>query len=247
MFDKKNENLKKLIVKVEELLKKMEIKSVNPYDSVKVYSTPKPWILLGTGNYAAVVYHPEFEDLAVKIYAEGRPGIDQEIKVYQKLGSHPAYSQCYYHGENYLILKRLKGINLYDCLRKGIKINEQVIMDIDNALDYARKQGLYPHDVHVKNVMMLDGRGIVADVSDFNKKEYCSMWKHIKKAYYKIYRKSLYKVPMSIPRIFLELVRKGYRIYSRLDKVKLESDRVSNPHDYWWDTEILWFSVNSYN
>lgn len=232
MFDNENWNLNELVVNIEEeLLKKIVIKSVNPYDSIKVYLIPKPWILLGTGNYAVVVYHPDFQDLAIKVYAEGRPGIEQEIEVYDKLGRHPAYSQCYHYGENYLILKRLKGINLYDCLRKGIKIHEQVIKDIDNALDYAMKQGLYPHDVHAKNVMMLNDRGIVADVSDFNKKEYCSMWKHIKKAYYKIYYKSLYKFPIPIPRIFLELVRKGYRFCNRLGKIKLKSDEVSTPHD----------------
>lgn len=228
MLDKSNNKLKKLIGEVEkELLKKIEVKSINPFDSVKVQFVPKGWMLLGTGNYAAVLCHKDFQDFAVKIYAEGRPGIEDEIKVYEKLGSHPAYSECYHYGKSYLILKRLKGINLYECLRKGIRIDEQVIIDIDNALNYAQKQGLYPHDVHAKNVMMLDGRGVVADVSDFNKREYCSMWKHLKKAYYKIYYKSVYKVTMPIPTIFLELVRKFYRLYTTLCKFK--SSKISTP------------------
>lgn len=218
-----NENLDKLIIEVEEeLLKKIKIRSVNPHDSVKVSSIPNPWVLLGTGNYAAVLYHPSFPELAVKIYGEGRPGIEEEIKVYKKLGTHPAYSQCYHYGENYLILKRLKGTNLYECLRRGIKINNQVIVDIDNALKYAKKQGLHPHDVHAKNVMMINNRGIVVDVSDFNKKEYCLMWKHLKKAYYKLYYKTLYRFTIPIPAVFLELVRKGYRLYTGLSKVKRE-------------------------
>jgi hypothetical protein len=77
------------------------------------------------------------------------------------------------------------GTTLYDCIRKGIQIPERVIKDIDSALNYARKRGLHPHDVHFKNVMMHESQGIVVDVSDFCHEEYCSLWKHCKKAYYK--------------------------------------------------------------
>ncbi|MBC2582519.1 serine/threonine protein kinase [Clostridium sp. DJ247] len=215
----KKGKIENLVYKVEEqLLKHISVKSITPYNPVKVDSIPTPWILLGTGNYAAVLYHPDFEDLVVKIYAEGRSGIQEEIHVYRKLGHHPAYSQCFHHGENYLILKRLKGNTLYDCLRKGITIKEKVIIDVDKALEYAVKQGLHPHDVHVKNVMVIEGRGVIADVSDFLKQGDCSIWEDLKNVYYKVYRKYLYKLAIPIPYIILELIRKGYRLYKTVKR-----------------------------
>ncbi|MFP3345078.1 hypothetical protein R0J87_21605, partial [Halomonas sp. SIMBA_159] len=86
---------------------------------------------------------------------------EEEKEVYQRLGKHPAYSQCFYAEENCLILKRLQGVTLYDSVNRGLKIPKQVIKDIDSALDYAREQGLFPHDVHGKNVMMWQGKGYV--------------------------------------------------------------------------------------
>jgi len=44
-----------------------------------------------------------------------------------------------------------------------------------------------PHDVHGRNVMMLSGRGLVVDVSDFLDEETCSKWNDLK-AYYWLYR-----------------------------------------------------------
>lgn len=91
-----------------ELLAKATIESVDPKEPVKVRSVPKPWKVLGTGNYAAVFYHPEAPDYAVKVYAPGRPGLTEEAEVYRRLGRHPAFSECYYNGPDFLILKRLR-------------------------------------------------------------------------------------------------------------------------------------------
>ncbi len=66
-------------------------------------------------------------------------------------------------------MKRLKEITLYDAVHKGIKIPKQVILDINQALEYAREQGLTPAMFTGKNVMMEKGRGYVVDVSDFLK------------------------------------------------------------------------------
>lgn len=202
-----------------ELLAKVSMKSINPHDPIDVEYFPSPWIFLGAGNYAAAFYHPDYSDLVVKIYAEGRPGIEEEIEVYRILGEHPAYSMCFYHGTNYLILKRLMGITLYDSIKKGIQIPPKIIKDIDEALDYARERGLHPHDVHFKNVMMHDGQGMVADVSDFLHDEYCLLWEHSKKAYYKLYLPYLYKCHPPIPDFLLNIVRKCYQIYKKFKKI----------------------------
>ncbi|WP_051620917.1 serine/threonine protein kinase [Paenibacillus sp. UNC451MF] len=196
----------------QQLLPQLNIESVYPHDPIVVHHVPKPWKLLGAGNYAAVVSHPDFSDMAVKVYAPGRPGLEDETEVYRLLGKHPAYSECYHTGECYLILRRLSGITLYNCILRGIPIPRRVIDDIDSALDYARRKGLNPHDVHGKNVMLKDGRGIVVDVSDFLKEESCSMWDDLKTAYDRFYFPVLHHMP--VPEFLLTAVRKGYRWFN---------------------------------
>ncbi|WP_026735480.1 serine/threonine protein kinase [Fischerella sp. PCC 9605] len=200
----------------QELLPELRIESIDPHDPVEVHHIPYPWRLIGRGNYAAVVYHPDHPNQVVKIYAPGRPGFEEEVEVYRRLGSHPAFSECLYAGEGFLILKRLYGMTLYDCLSLGVRIPEQVIRDIDQALDYARGRGLYPHDVHGRNVMMREGRGLVVDVSDFLHEETCSKWNDLKKAYYWLYRPLLSPLRLRVPYFILDIVRKSYRLISRL-------------------------------
>ncbi|OLP20300.1 serine/threonine protein kinase [Leptolyngbya sp. 'hensonii'] len=199
-----------------ELLPQLQIESIEPHNPVRVHALPEPWQLIGTGNYAAVVYHPDSPDRVVKVYAPGRSGFAEEVEVYRRLGVHPAFSTCFYAGTGFLILKRLYGITLYDCLHLGLQIPEQVIQDIDQALNYAQSRGLYPHDVHGRNVMMAEGRGLVVDVSDFLQEEACSKWADLKAAYYGFYLPFLYPTRLRIPYFVLDLVRISYRLIWRL-------------------------------
>jgi hypothetical protein len=195
----------------QELLPGLHIESVDPHDPVKVHYLPDPWRLLGKGNYAAVVYHPDYPNQVVKIYAPGRPGFEEEVEVYRRLGSHPAFSQCLYALGNFLVLKRLSGVTLYDCIPRGLRIPKKVIEDIDQALDYARGRGLHPHDIHGRNVMMHEGRGLVVDISDFLHQETCSKWNNLKKAYYWLYRPFFSPIKLRIPYFVLDVVRRSYR------------------------------------
>lgn len=213
------ENITVLIEHINnDLLQHIGMKSIRNLEPIIVSNVPEPWILIGVGNYAAVLTHPDFQEYAVKIYAKGREGINEEIKVYSKIENHNSFSKCFYFAENYLILKRIKGKTLYECLKEGIQIPASVIEDIDEALKYARSVGLNPHDVHAKNVMMLEGRGVVVDISDFNKFEECSLWKDFKKAYYKIYVPFLYNLHPPIPEFYLNIIRKSYRLYRNISK-----------------------------
>jgi hypothetical protein len=201
----------------QQLLPQLQISSVDPHDPVIVDHLPSPWRLQGTGNYAAVVYHPDHPDKVVKVYAPQRPGFEEEVEVYHRLGSHPAFSECLYAFGGVLVLKRLHGVTLYDCICKGLPIPEKVIRDIDQALDYARSRGLHPHDVHGRNVMMYQGRGLVVDVSDFLHEETCSKWKNLKRAYYWLYLPLLYPLRLRIPYFVLDFVRKSYRLGGSLN------------------------------
>ncbi|MGU3471594.1 serine/threonine protein kinase [Paenibacillus sp. D51F] len=204
-----------------ELLPGLRLESGSLRHPVQARDIPPGWELLGCGNYAAVLAHPELEGLAVKVYAPDREGWEDEVEVYRKLGEHPAYGRCYASGEHegarYLLLKRLRGVTLYRCLLEGLVIPERAIADVDEALAYAASRGLNPHDVHGKNVMVSDGRGIVVDVSDFLKPEPCSMWRDLKRAYYGLYRPLLSKPDRSlrIPPWMMNGIRLGYRLVRR--------------------------------
>ncbi len=206
-----------LVERVErELLPALRLESVDPRHPVVPRHVPAPWQVLGTGNYAAVLAHPEHPALVVKVYAPGRPGLDAEAEVYARLGRHPAYSACAHAGRGYLVLERLRGVTLYDAVHRGLPIPERVIRDIDDALDYARARGLHPHDVHGRNVMMHDGRGLVVDVSDFLERADCSKWRDLRRAYYRVYRPLLMPLRLRVPYAVLDLVRAGYRVLRRV-------------------------------
>jgi hypothetical protein len=202
----------------EDLLPSLQLESDDPHEPVVVRHVPGPWKTLGVGNYAAVFAHPGYPDLVVKLYAEGRDGWEDEVRVYERLGKHPAYAECYKadRERRYLVLRRLRGVTFYECLRHGIRIPVQAVRDIDDALDYARSRGLYPHDVHGKNVMVGEsGRGRVVDVSDFLKNESCNMWRDLKKAYYRIYLPFIHDRPSPLPDPLLNGVRRGYRLFRK--------------------------------
>jgi|GEM_PF-409407 len=209
------DSVREYIARIEEqLLPELAIESEHPDEPVAVRSRPSGWRVLGVGNYAAVFLHPDYPRFVVKVYAPGRPGLEDEAEVYRRLGRHPAYSECLHYGNRYLVLRRLTGVTLYDCLLRGIVIPRRVIADIDDALDYAVRKGLNPHDVHGKNVMVQNGRGVVVDVSDFLKPEPCRMWNDLKQAYRLLYFPAIFR-RFAVPHWVMNAVRRGYRWFRR--------------------------------
>lgn len=194
-----------------ELLPQLIIRSRSTHDPVEIIQVPAGWTVMGQGNYAAVLHSIDDPRWVVKVYAEGRPGIEDEVEAYRKLGNHPAFPECYEAGENFLILKRIEGINLYNCLIQGIPIPSQVIRDVDHAVAYARTRGLNPRDIHGKNILMHEGRGYVVDVSDFLLEGPDRVWEHFKWAYLWIYRPFFRWRAAGISRDSLEKLRTYYR------------------------------------
>lgn len=203
-----------------QLLPGLRIHCSDPHDPVRVLSLPHPWRRLGCGNYAAVLQHPHHPELVVKVYGPGRPGLEQEAEVYRRIGSHPAFSQCFHVGDGYLVLRRLHGTTLYDCLRQGIPIPPRVIADVDGALAYATGRGLHAHDVHGRNVMLHRGRGLIVDISDFLNPEPCRAWRDLRWAYRTVYRPLIAPLRLRVPGAVLDGVRRGYRQLRRLRKVR---------------------------
>lgn len=209
--------LVELLQRIEtELVPQLRLRSLAPHDPVVVERLPAPWQRLGAGNYAAVFLHPHFPEQVVKIYAPGRPGLEQEAEVYRRIGRHPSFSECHHVGHRYLVLRRLRGMTLYDCFRMGIRIPVQVMEDVDRALAYAKQRGLHGHDVHGRNVMMHEGRGLVVDISDFLNSSPCAAWRDLKWAYYHLYRPIIMPLRLRFPARLLNLLRRSYSRYRRL-------------------------------
>ncbi|WP_251549195.1 serine/threonine protein kinase [Neobacillus muris] len=205
----------------QELLPHIHLITDRPFEPILIRNESNSWKTIGKGNYAGVFAHPSYPQYVVKVYGRSHEEIIKEIKVYQKLGAHPAFSVLHDYGEHYLVLKRIPGITLFDAVVKGWPIPETVIHDVDQGLNYARSVGLNPYDVHGKNVVMHKGRGYIVDVSDFYKQGYDRKWDDLKKAYYKIYLPFLFKLHPPIPFFIVDGIRKGYRVYRNLTKKQL--------------------------
>ncbi|MEW9050749.1 MAG: serine/threonine protein kinase [Neobacillus sp.] len=199
-----------------ELLPNIQLSSVGPFDPIIVRNHSKSWKIIGIGNYAGVFTHESNPQWVVKVYGRKPEELIKEVEVYRKLGEHKTFSTLIDYGENFLILKRIEGITIFDAVLEGIPIPESVITDVDKGIAYARSVGLNPFDVHGKNVVMSNGRGYIVDVSDFYKIGVCRKWIDLKRAYYKIYKPFLYKYHPSVPFFILDSVRKGYRFYRKL-------------------------------
>ncbi|MEH7545592.1 hypothetical protein FB550_101808 [Neobacillus bataviensis] len=204
-----------------ELLPNVNLSVLSPFDPIIVENRSHSWRTIGCGNYAGVFLHESYPEVVVKVYGRNHEELVKEIEVYKKLGNHESFSRLYAYGDNYLILKKLEGITLFNAVIKGVQIPKVVIKDIDLGLEYARSVGLNPFDVHGKNVVIFEGRGYIVDVSDFYKQGYCRKWDDLKKAYYKIYRPFLFKYHPPIPFPVVDGIRKGYRMYRKV-KRKLE-------------------------
>lgn len=201
-----------------ELLPHIQLSMESPFDPIIVKNESTTWKTIGSGNYAGVFSHESNPKWVVKVYGRSPEAIKKEIEVYKKLGNHPTFSSLIDYGENYLILRRIEGITLFDAVIKGIQIPQSVMDDIDEGIAYARSVGLNPYDIHGKNVAMSNGRGYIVDVSDFYKEGVCRKWTDLKKAYEKIYRPFLYKYHPPIPFFIVDNVRKGYRLYRKIKR-----------------------------
>ena len=145
-------------------------------------------------NLVIKVFFPSFESVA-----------KEEADVYKVLGQNPYYPSLYDSGDRYLVIDYISGDTLFDCLVKGIEIRNEYIHEIQQALLYARKQGLNPADIHLKNIILTKDKSIkMIDVARFRQHQKCRRWLDLKKAYTKIYKKWFF--PNKTPEFVLNLI-----------------------------------------
>ncbi|WP_449540375.1 serine/threonine protein kinase [Ferdinandcohnia sp. Marseille-Q9671] len=163
---------------------------------------------IGVGTDAAVFRFLPAPEYAYKVYAKDKAEkIKIEAEVYQTLGTSPYFSTYYGSDENYLVLSYEEGETLYDCILQGIHIPKQVVIDVEDARDFVRSKGLNPRDIHLKNIMLQNGRAKILDVSEYILPGNDYRWEHLKKGYEEYYHLIDGK---SVPYWVLETVRKWY-------------------------------------
>jgi len=168
---------------------------------------------VGIGTDAAVFQSILAPTYAFKVYAEDRlHKIKAEEEVYQLIGDSAFFSTCFGAAENFLVLSYEEGTTLYDCLLQGIHIPKQVILDVEEAREYVRKQGLNPRDIHLKNILLQEGRAKILDVSEYIQSGNDYRWEHLMKAYDDYYHMIDGK---SVPVWVLETIRKWYNNWKK--------------------------------
>jgi serine/threonine protein kinase len=190
-------------------LTKISISSNPNNQPVTIHGTSEELRCVGVGTDAAVFQSIEAPSFAFKVYAKERIAkIKIEEEVYQRLGHSSFFSTCYAsNDQKYLVLSFEEGITLYDCLLQGIHIPEQVIQDVENAREYVRQKNLNPRDIHLKNILLQNGRAKIIDVSEYILSGNDYRWEHLKKAYMEYYHLIDGK---TIPFWLLETIRKWY-------------------------------------
>ncbi|MGK7376876.1 serine/threonine protein kinase [Planococcus sp. 1R117A] len=177
-------------------------------EPVTIRGTSEDMRCIGVGTDAAVFQSLSAPGYAFKVYAETKMAkLEAEAEVYKRLGPSPYFSDCFGAGDRFLVLKYEEGPTLFDCLLQGIHVPEQVIEDVEAARQFVRERGLNPRDIHLKNILLQDGRAKLLDVSEYIKAGNDFRWEHLKKAHAEYYG-LIDGAPM--PFWLLDTIRKWY-------------------------------------
>lgn len=193
---------------VDQLLSQIKITSNTENKPVTIHGSAKDLRCIGVGTDAAVFQYIHNPTYAFKLFADDKKGkIQIEASVYEVLAGSSYFPKCYAANDRYLVLSFESGITLYDCLIQGIRIPSQVIQDVENAREYARKNNLNPRDIHLKNILLQNGRAKVIDVSEYMNKGNDHRWEDLKKAHDEYYPLIEGK---AVPSLLLETIQRCY-------------------------------------
>ncbi|SHT30949.1 Uncharacterised protein [Mycobacteroides abscessus subsp. abscessus] len=200
--------MKRDLLIVDHLLSQIKITSNTENKPVTIHGSAKDLRCIGVGTDAAVFQYIHNPTYAFKLFADDKKGkIQIEASVYEVLAGSSYFPKCYAANDRYLVLSFESGITLYDCLIQGIRIPSQVIQDVENAREYARKNNLNPRDIHLKNILLQNGRAKVIDVSEYINKGNDHRWEDLKKAHDEYYPLIEGK---AVPSLLLETIQRCY-------------------------------------
>ncbi|SDI09961.1 serine/threonine protein kinase [Desulfosporosinus hippei] len=200
-------------------LSKVKVSSNGKNELVLVQAKSNKLKCIGRGTDAAVFRFISAPQYAYKVFSNDKlEKLEQESKVYLKLGYSKYFPVYYGKGLNYLVISYEAGITLYDCLLQGIHIPKQVIIEVDNAIDYVLSRGLNPRDIHLKNILFHEGQVKLVDVSEYLEPGNDKRWEYLKEGYTEHYHLFDGK---ALPFWLLENVRKWYN-QTRPERLNLQ-------------------------
>jgi predicted Ser/Thr protein kinase len=164
--------------------------------------------IIGKGR-SAYVFRVRGADQAIKVFFPTYQFLaKEEADIYSLLQGNDYYPKLYDTGHNYLVIDYISGNTLFECLVKGIQINDHHIKAVDKALMVAKEKGLNPSDIHLRNIMITtEGRIKLIDVARFHQVKHCSQWDDLKQAYHSFYR----RLPNKYPEFVLNLIAFLYK------------------------------------
>jgi hypothetical protein len=160
------------------------VKQKNEFEPVHLTNIPSTFEVIGIGTDAAVVRHVRQPTFVYKVYAdEAADKCAVEYEVYQRLAACDRYATCFARGKKYLQLSYEPGPTLYQCLEQGIEISPNVITQVEEAREFARRQGLNPRDIHLKNIIVQNDHIKLIDVSEYMTAGNDNRWEHLVEGY----------------------------------------------------------------
>ncbi|MGM9927744.1 MAG: protein kinase family protein [Bacillus sp. (in: firmicutes)] len=175
------------------------------WGDIQVRKNHEDLMLIGTGRSACVflikdtnkvikIFHPKFQHIAY-----------EEADIYSHLTQIPQFPTIYQTGTNYIVMDYIEGYTLFDCLHKGIKIQEEQVNEVDDILQLVRSKGLNPSDVHLRNILVTADRQVkIIDVARFKQTKSCQQWDDLKGAYFQLYIHPLF--PRKLPKSLLNII-----------------------------------------
>ncbi|WP_257959251.1 protein kinase family protein [Bacillus sp. V3-13] len=167
---------------------------------------------IGAGR-SAFVFKIRSTDKVLKVFFPPFAEVaKEEAEVYKVLEETPFYPALYDSGDNYIVIDYVQGNTLFSCLEKGIPVTHEYIEKVDEALMLARKKGLNPSDIHLRNILITPEDGLkIIDVARFRQTKDCSQWDDLKNAFYKIYSNRIF--PNKVPAALLNFIAFIYKKY----------------------------------
>lgn len=168
--------------------------------------------LHGIGRSAAV-FRIKATRLVIKVFFPGYTHIaGEEAVIYRKLEGLSQFPSLYEAGPNYIVIDYIEGKTLFECLIEGIWIDPAYIKQVDGALVAARRLGLTPSDVHLRNLILTpEGRIYLIDLARFRQGQQIDhQWEDLKRMY-RLYR--LRFMPKRYPERLLNGVAYLYRTF----------------------------------
>ncbi|NPC93520.1 protein kinase family protein [Bacillus sp. WMMC1349] len=195
---------------------------VQKYSEAVIYNTKKKFNklvqkpaeleLIGKGRSAYVFkLREQGKDMALKIFfPEFKEVAEREADIYKNLADSPYYPDIYETGPSYILMEYIKGHTFYECLTKGIQIEEEMIQEVDSALQDAKLKGLNPSDIHLRNLILTPSGAVkVIDVARFSQTKQCTQWEDLKTAYQNLYKNK--RFPQKVPKLLMEIIAFLYK------------------------------------